>query len=352
MDILRKSILRKASILLLLALVLSGCGQKNDGKGGAKVTTDKKTETTTAAKETTEAVKETTPEETLSPEQMELVKYNYYVDLNNDILDVLDDIDAYFLVVDYAEEFSLLPDTGYTYGFDISGKNTDIIDDCLQLADMEPAFDELDGMVKEMAEPLRIMMETFSEISGSYDYADNQYQKAKEYHAIIYANADSIYEMGAEYMDAVAKMGAERTAKEEEQMKADGLLIIYNASHGITVGKAVLDEVYAQEITDENITSLDLTNIRTLYEELVTTVADLDAALADNNQLVKESLSNSRPFDGLYDSLIQALEWMIKQVESGQPLDLSGSGAPLGSIGHFSETLGKCIDRYNSVFVE
>ena len=106
MDILRKSILKKASILLLLALVLSGCGQKNDGKGGAKETTDKKTETTTEAKETTEAVKETTPEETLSPEQMELVKYNYYVDLNNDILDVLDDIDAYFLVVDYAEEFA------------------------------------------------------------------------------------------------------------------------------------------------------------------------------------------------------------------------------------------------------
>ena len=77
-----------------------------------------------------------------------------------------------------------------------------------------------------------------------------------------------------------------------------------------------------------------------------------DAATADNNQLVKESLSNSRPFDGLFNSLIQALEWMIKQVESGQPLDLSASGAPLGSIAHFSETLGKCIERYNSVFVE
>ena len=153
-------------------------------------------------------------------------------------------------------------------------------------------------------------------------------------------------------MDAVAKMGDERTAKEEEQMKADGQLIIYNASHGITIGKAVLDEIYNQEITDENITGMDLTEIKNLYNELVATVADLDAALADNNQLIKESLSNSRPFDGLYDSLIQALEWMIKQVESGQPLDLSGSGAPLGSIGHFSETLGKCIDRYNSVFVE
>lgn len=348
MNALHKSKVGKTIMVLLLAFVLSACGQKDSG-------TDTKRETD--ARETEAATKETevrteAETETLSPEQMELVKYNYYVDLNNDILDVLDDIDAYFMVVDYTEEFALLPDTGYTYGFDISGKNTDIIDDCLQLADMEPSFDELDAMVKEMAEPLRTLMDTFSEISGSYDYADNQYQKAKEYHTVIYANADSVYEMGTNYMDAVAQMGAERTAKEEEQMKAEGRLIIYNASHGITIGKQIQDEIYTQNITDENITELDLTRIRELHDELVTTVADLDTALADNNQLIQESLSNSRPFDSLYDSLIQALEWMIKQVESGQPLDLSGSGAPLGSIGHFSETLGKCIDRYNSVFVD
>lgn len=343
-----KNTLGKAAIVLLLSFVLSGCGQKDSGSDAEKNTTAPETETTV---QETEAKTEA-EEETLAPEQMELVKYNYYVDLNNDILDILDNIDYYFEVVDYTEEFALLPDTGYTYGYSIHGKNTDIIDDCLQLADMEPAFDELDAMVKEMADPLRALMETFSAISDSYDYADNQYEKAKEYHTVIYANADTFYTMGTNYMDAVAKMGDERTAKEEEQMKADGQLIIYNASHGITIGKAVLDEIYNQEITDENITGMDLTEIKNLYNELVATVADLDAALADNNQLIKESLSNSRPFDGLYDSLIQALEWMIKQVESGQPLDLSGSGAPLGSIGHFSETLGKCIDRYNSVFVE
>ncbi len=343
-----KNTLGKAAIVLLLSFVLSGCGQKDSGSDAEKNTTAPETETTV---QETEAKTEA-EEETLAPEQMELVKYNYYVDLNNDILDILDNIDYYFEVVDYTEEFALLPDTGYTYGYSIYGKNTDIIDDCLQLADMEPAFDELDAMVKEMADPLRALMETFSAISDSYDYADNQYEKAKEYHTVIYANADTFYTMGTNYMDAVAKMGDERTAKEEEQMKADGQLIIYNASHGITIGKAVLDEIYNQEITDENITDMDLTEIKNLYNELVATVADLDAALADNNQLIKESLSNSRPFDGLYDSLIQALEWMIKQVESGQPLDLSGSGAPLGSIGHFSETLGKCIDRYNSVFVE
>ena len=110
MDVFQRKTLRKAANVLLLALVLSGCGQKSDG--------DAKKESVTQATETEKATEVTTTapeEETLSPEQMDLVKYNYYVELNNDILDILDDIDYYFEVVDYAEEFALLPDTGDRY---------------------------------------------------------------------------------------------------------------------------------------------------------------------------------------------------------------------------------------------
>ncbi len=217
---------------------------------------------------------------------------------------------------------------------------------------MEPDYGELDDLVREMADPLRDLMDTFSNISSSHDYADNQYQKAKDYHAVIYSSADTFAELGYAYMEAISEMGNLRIAEEEEAMKEEGRLIIYNASRAISIGKQVLDVVDDQEISDETITDLDLTEIRRLHEELVAVVADFDAATADNDQLIKESLANSRPFDGLYNSLIQALEWMIKQVESGRPLDLSGSGAPLGSIGHFSEVLSKCIERYNSVFVE
>ncbi len=339
----KKWMLTKSAAVLMLALALTACGEK-EGRSLPE-------EETTTEAETTE--EETAPEEeTLSPEDMELIKYNYYVDLNNDIVEVIDSIGYYFEVVGEQEEFSLLPDTGLTYGYRVYGKNTDIIEDCLMLADMEPKYDELDPLVKEMAEPLRNLMETFSNISDSYDYADNQYQKAKEYHAIIYSSADTVVDLGYQFMDAIAAMGDERIAEDEQKFLDEGRLIIYNASHALTIGKQILNVIDAQEITDETITDLDLTEIRPLYDELVQTVADFDTAAADNEQMIKESLSNSRPFDGLYESLVQALEWMMKQVESGRPLDLSGSGAPLGSIGHFSEVMGKCIDRYNSVFVE
>ncbi|MCI8614619.1 MAG: YiiG family protein [Lachnospiraceae bacterium] len=358
----RKEILAKAAALLLtLAFVLAGCGNKakeewqtlkqdrTDGKENAAQQEDADTaeDDMASGKENTAA-----GEEDIPPEQMDLIKYNYYVELNNQLIEILNSIDYYYQVVEDAEEFSLLPDTGLTYGYRVYGNNTDTLEDCLLLADMEPSYGDVDALVKEMAQPLGALMQTFLDISSSNDYADNQYQKAKEYHAVIRENTDVVVELGYSFMDAIDEMGDAKTAEEEEKMKAEGNLIIYNASRSISIGKQILDEVYEQGVNDSNLTDLDLTEIQILHDELVEVVADFDAATADNDQLIKESLSNSRPFDGLYDGLIDALEWMMKQVESGTLPDMSGSGAPLGSLAHFSEVLGQCVDRYNSVFVE
>ena len=103
----KKWMLTKSAAVLMLALALTACGEK-EGRSLPE-------EETTTEAETTE--EETAPEEeTLSPEDMELIKYNYYVDLNNDIVEVIDSIGYYFEVVGEQEEFSLLPDTGLTYG--------------------------------------------------------------------------------------------------------------------------------------------------------------------------------------------------------------------------------------------
>lgn len=341
------SLTKVVAVMLIFALILPGCGKKVEEADKTKPEQPTKEAPVEADIEDTES-----EEEEIPPEQMDLIKYNYYVELNNQIVEIVDSIEYYYQVVDYTEEFSLLPDTGFTYGYRVSGNNTDVLEDCLLLADMEPSYGELDTLVKEMADPLGALMTTFLDISRSNDYADNQYEKAKEYHAIVYANADAFIEDAYEFMDAIDEMGAARIEEEEEKMKEEGNLIIYNASRAISIGREVLDVAYDQGVSDENLTDLDLTEIRELYDELVAVVADFDAATADNDQLVKESLSNSRPFDGLLDGLIQALEWMMKQAESGQLPDMSGSGAPLGSLGHFSYVLGQCIDRYNSVFVD
>lgn len=351
----KRSMTKRMAVFLVMMIVLSGCGDSREEEPEKAEWKGRTRETSAETEYADEAEYEESTEnaeEEISPEQMELIKYNYYVELNNQIVEIMDSIGYYYEVVDYAEEFSLLPDTGLTYGYRVSGNNTDTLDDCVMLADMEPNFGEMDSMVKEMEEPLRALMGTFLEISSCHDYADNQYQKAKEYHAVIYANADAFAAVAYDFVDAVAEMGDVRMAEEENRLKEEGMLINYNASRAISIGRKVLDEAYAQGVSDENLNELDLTEIQKLHDELVAVVADFDAATADNDQLVKESLSNSRPFDGLLDGLIDALEWMMKQAESGELPDMSGSGAPLGSLGHFSYVLGQCIDRYNSVFVD
>lgn len=331
---------------MIVTLAVSGCGQKAD-------TGAKKSGTTEAAAETTEAetTEEEVPEETISPEQMKMIKYNYYVELNNDIVKILDSIDYYYVVVEDADEFALVKDSGKPYGYRVYGVNTDILDDCMDLAQMEPAFETIDPMIGQMESSLRVLMETFSQMGRSNDYADNQYQKAKEYHALIRPAAQEFEELGYAYLDAVEVMANEQVAEDEAKMKDEGRLIAYNASRGISIGQQVLNICHDQGISDENLTDLDLTEIKPLYDELVAVVAELDAATADNDQMIKESLSNSRPFDGLYNKLIQALEWMIQQVESGKPIE-DTSLEPLGSMSHLSNTLGECIDRYNTVIAK
>ena len=100
---------------------------------------------------------------------------------------------------------------------------------------------------------------------------------------------------------------------------------------------------------DENITDMDLTEVRPLYDELAASVEEFNTVCADNDQLIKESLSNSKPFDLLFDKQLQAIEWMIQQVESGKPIE-DVSLEPLGSISHVINTMNECVDRYNSVF--
>lgn len=343
----KKSLTGKAVIAAaVMVLALAGCTEKAPKMREEGATVEKAT-----VPPETDAAGEEIVEETLSPEQMEMVKYNYYVELNNDIIKILDNIDYYYEVVNYEEEFSLIQDSGLTYGYRISGVNSDIVDDCLQLASMEPAYDTLDPLMKEIAEPLRDLMDAFSGVGRGGDYAANQYEKPKEYHAVIYPLTENFEALADQFVNELSVIADEMIAQEEEKMKAEGRLIIYNASRGITIAQKILTECSLQGVTDENLTELDLTNIKPLYEELAAVIDDLNAATADNEQIMKESISNSRPFDQLYERMLQALEWMIGQVESGQPIE-DISLEPLGSLAHFTNTVDGCIDRYNSIFAD
>lgn len=338
---------KKLAVLLLsLLLLTAGAGCDLSGGTGGKET-DKPTPTQKV--EPTHTPAPTPPEETLDPETAEAVKYNVYVQMNNKIVDVLDTLYSYYKVVDYADEFALLPDSEYTYKYDISGYNTDILEDAEYVVAMDPPFQDLDGLTKQILEPMRTLMETFTEISRNYDYAADQYAKPKEYHKAIQANAAVFEDLAFQYMEAIQTMSIQRVEAEEQKMQEEGQLLSYGFSHSITVVKKITAECAAQEISDENIEKLDLTPIRPLYQELLDTIADYKTAAADNNQLMEESMSadNAYHIGTQIDRMASALEWMIKQVESGRPIEDPGREY-LGGLIHVNVVLADCIDLYNS----
>ena len=341
---------KETLLALLLALLLSvsaGCspsdpGAENTDKGGAPASVEPTQEPTPAQDE---------PEESLDPEMVDKVRYNSYVELNNKVVDVLDTMYSYYEVVEYADEFALRSDSEYTYKYDISPYNTDLLEDASYVASLEPAFETLDNLTLEIIEPLRALMDAFSDIYHDYDYAADQYAGPKEYHKAIQANAATFEDLAYAYMDALEELSIERVEAEEKQMQEDGRLLIYGFSHSITVVKKITAECYSQEISDYNIEELNLEPIRPLYQELLDTIEAYKAAAGDNNQLMEESMSadNANYYASQMERMASAIEWMIRQVESGNPIDDPGREY-LGGLIHVEEVLSDCIDLYNSAF--
>ena len=336
---------KERGLVLLLALILlvsAGCTLSGPTDGGKE---------TGAPTPTLEPTPTPEPEETLDPELVDQIKYNVYVELNNKMVNVLDTLYSYYEVVEYADEFALKSDSPYSYKYNISGYNTDVLENAQYVATLDPAFDPLDSLTLQIIEPMRALMDTFSDISHNYDYAADQYAKPKEYHKVIQANAALFEDLAYQYMDAVQEMSIERVEADELRMQEEGQLLAYNFSHSITVVKKITAECYRQEISDYNIEDLDLAPIRPMYQELLDTIDAYKAAAGDNNQLMKESMTS----DGAYhigtqiDRMASAIDWMIRQVESGYPIQDPGREF-LGGLIHVEVVLSSCIDLYNSAF--
>lgn len=288
----------------------------------------------------------------LDEETMDILKYNIYVELNNTVVEILDDIDNYFLVVDTAEEFGFRDDAEYSYGYRIKGFNMDSVEDAELVYNMAPAYETLDGLVEAMLPSMREIMETFDAINDSeYSYEENQYQQPKENHVRLMACLDEFTAYAYEFLDQVDIIADERNAVYEAKMLKEERLISYNFNHMLTLSSQILDEIYDQGIDDYNLTELDLTPVYPLFEEMQATAAAYDEAVSDNNQLMLESLSSRQVYAGNWNSLVQAFEWMIKQVESGVPYE-DPSREYLGGLQHIYEVLSDRVKDYNGIFVD
>ena len=328
---------------LVLAILMSGCMPRSRSRSMSS------TPASLSSSESSSVSSVSSSEEEIPPEEMKNIKYNIYVQLGNKMIKILNKVDSYFLVVADEPEFRLLPDSGYTYGYDISGFNTDIVMDALSVAAMEPPLGNLDAYVTELGEPLLTVIDIMDQIDRDYDYAANQYAKPKERHKTFYEAVHKLDGVVDEFFAELGALGDEKEAQWREELKAEGSLIAYNGSQGIYLCKKLLRELAAEGVTDANLTEMDLTKIRPIYDELAETVAALDTALADNDQLMKESLPKGDPFSNRFHLMLDTIDYMFQRVQSGRGMEDPGMVA-LGTILHIQEVLSDCIEDYNRTF--
>ena len=167
---------RLLSLALAAMLVLGGCSSA----GGTK--------------NTPAPTPEATPAPTAAPEDAapNFYKYNTYLDTLDYLYDNLGYLDSYFGVVAFQEEFAVLD--GGEYGniqMSVGTATGDVLgrmDECLELAEEEPSYPDMDAAMKTLIPLAKSNEEALLAVASyarSGDWREDGLSKAAELHAAL-----------------------------------------------------------------------------------------------------------------------------------------------------------------------
>lgn len=347
--------MKKLVALLLafsLVLAMAGCSGKTSGEDIDKkkdILTDKKDGEKQEQKQEEQHEEQAAPEavnegDELDDETKLKIKSYMYIALSNRLLELADQLNDYFLVVEPQDEFAFTDQTTYSYKYGIGPFNTDALDDAVFLANEKPAMEPLDELTLKIEPSTRELMNVFSDMYSCYDFADDQYAKAKDMHKRIMAVLDDFYALADTYLYECSVLSEKLAAESEQKALENGNIIFYSSSHMITLCKELFRVCEEKGVDDSNLTSLDLSAIQPILDEMHQTFDQYTAAVNDKNQLMKESLAG--PPINYFTSLMGTIDFMTDIIKSGRGNPDPGA---LGSLVHINEVLNDFIDDYNRV---
>lgn len=292
-------------------------------------------------------------------EEDEQELYNLYVDINNYMVGRLyDSIERYFKYVAFEEEFSLI-DKGYTcYSMYVS--LLEKIEDAYTMASSKSEKTALDEAFLAMYPSLTTVYDTLDSIyeySDLKSYMDDDYAKAKEYHAVLWTAYAEYAATGTAFMDELDIVAQERTIESLKVMEEEGYEVFYNINMMFICAGTIQAELYYQEITDENLIEMDLEEIRPLYDEFVGYVETILSYQNDSEQLRYEGIPEHSGYwitflSALKDTKV-SLTGIIQRVEDQKPVDAYklNMHAFTGddTIASFDAGVSKMISDYNNM---
>lgn len=305
-------------------LVLCGCQSKNAIPSSNSQTTESQLSadmlgTTASTEEATSSWTET--------EETEL--YNTYVNIYNEMLKSLSNtMNNYFEDVAYEEEFALLE--GSTE-YSINKVNDSLLENIQKASEQlekKEDKDSLDQSFLQLTPALTGLIESLNEISEYTElklYFDDNFEKGKELHRGFWSSFNEYASLAETYQTELGAMEKVRRKEELQRFKDEGLDTLYAVNMMMMAAMDIQEELYLQEITNENILDMDMEKIQPLYDEFVKYVDEAATLSLDEAKLTEEGIPTyTSNWPMLIDYMKQtkvSLTAVLENVKNQEPLN-------------------------------
>lgn len=340
-----KNLIRMLALGLSAALLLSGCGGKDAGE-----------------KDPSPSPPET-ESESVPPEDApkDYSKYNAYLELSDQMSDMMDILDVYFANVEYAQDFALAEGGDYAAikeAADFYIANTYSVEQALDYADEEPAYTKVDAAVRALGDSPVKLMEAVEDLSGytQFDeYEEDNLARAPEVHAAIWEPLQVFGTYYGEFLSAVNELADEMEREDLEDLKNDGQMILYQSSLMIFYSKDIRDNIWdqleaAMDAADAEAEfvppALDMAELTPLFEAFNTAYEDLTAAMGDDAEKAKVfSGPTAEPAMKLYTNKVESLYSWTTRLER----TIQDGGDYTEDFFSMGDAISSMIDGYNSI---
>ena len=339
---------RALALGLVASMILGGCGETAAPK-----------ETAAPAPTPAPAAEPTaTPE----PDTPNYYKFNTYLDTLNYLYDNVEYLNKYFAVVAYQEEFAVLD--GGEYG-DIQmsvgtaiGDPTKRMDTCLELAEEEPAYPDMDAAMKALIPLAKSNEEALLAIASyarSGDWREDGLTKAAELHASLLPTIDPFIEALAAADDQLSILDESFQEKELARMRENNEMIAYYTNVLLKDAADFYAAACAEgNISGEQIIPMNMDELSAAAGRIADTGALLLEALEDKEQRGKTAKLDYMNEDDLKYQFFRTYQVHVNGVIGyvNEAMGYAGNGEDIsGSLEFLEMNYSDLISDYNDYIV-
>lgn len=292
--------------------------------------------------------------------------YNNYIEINNHMVGEINDALTYYFsdVNIESEKFELVRENNNHYFcyYPHSAKYLGYAEKAYEAASKKSEKDALDQAYLDFYPSLQKLITILGKIhtyTTDDGFLEDDFAKSQEQHTALMDVLEDYFTYGEAFVSELNTIASQREKEELERMKAEGYEVLYTLNMAMLSAEDLYNELYRQDIGDENVLDMDLTLIQPLYDEFTSYVDQILQYDQDKDKLKEEglyvSVENMRNW-GFFVTALQnthkSITAVLEKVQAGEPLDtiaihMSGSGN--ASVSSFAEGLSETIECYNDL---